>query len=70
MEKKKIKVTFDPNAFADFDGTQEELDEFVQQITEFLSDPALAEKYEEFVIGDVEIEDADEEDTLNKKRLH
>lgn len=69
MEKKKIKVTFDPNAFADFDGTQEELDEFVQKITEFLSDPAMSEKYEEFVVGDVEMEDAEDEPT-NKKRLH
>jgi len=69
MEKKKIKVTFAPDAFADFDGTQEELDEFVQQITEFLSDPAMAEKYEEFVVGDVEIEDTENE-SLNKKRLH
>lgn len=69
MEKKKIKVTFDPNAFADFDGTQEELDEFVQKITEFLSDPAMSEKYEEFVVGDVEMEDSEDEPT-NKKRLH
>lgn len=69
MEKKKIKVTFDPNAFADFDGTQEELDEFVQKITEFLSDPVMSEKYEEFVVGDVVMEDFEEEPT-NKKKLH
>jgi len=69
MNKKKIKVTFDPNAFADFDGTQEELDEFVQKITEFLSDPAMSEKYEEFVVGDVMMEDFEEEPT-NKKKLH
>jgi len=69
MDKKKIKVTFDPNAFADFDGTQEELDEFVQKITEFLSDPVMSEKYEEFVVGDVVMEDFEEEPT-NKKKLH
>ena len=32
-EEKKIKVIFDPGAFDHFDGTQEELDEVVAEIT-------------------------------------
>ncbi len=32
-EEKKMKVEFAPGCFDHFDGTQEELDEFVKQIT-------------------------------------
>lgn len=32
MTDKKIKVEFAPGAFADFDGTQEELEEFIAEI--------------------------------------
>lgn len=33
---KKYHVTFAPEAFRDFEGTQEELDEFVKAITEMV----------------------------------
>jgi hypothetical protein len=32
MDEKKPKIIFDPEAFADFEGTQEELDELVSEI--------------------------------------
>jgi hypothetical protein len=35
----KIKITFAPGCFEDFEGTQEELDELVESIKEMFSDP-------------------------------
>lgn len=39
MKEKDIKVTFAPGCFDDFEGTQEELDEFIAEITKMLQDP-------------------------------
>lgn len=36
-EPKKIKVQFAPGAFDDFEGTQEELDEFVKEINDMFT---------------------------------
>ena len=36
-EKKPLKITFAPGCFDDFDGTQEELDELIGQITEIFT---------------------------------
>lgn len=76
MDKKKIKITYAPGAFADFDGTQEELDEFVQKIEEMLTDEGFLEnlgKYDELQIEGVELNLDDEEDTDSPNqstRLH
>lgn len=32
----KLKIVFEPGSFDDFDGTQEELDELVKAITDFI----------------------------------
>ena len=42
-EKKPLRVIFDPGCFDNFDGTQEELDEFVKQIQEFAESGLLFE---------------------------
>lgn len=38
-DPKKIKVTFAPGCFDSFEGTQEELDEFVSEIMKMFEDP-------------------------------
>ncbi len=39
QEPKKIKVTFAPGSFDNFEGTQEELDELVAQIHQLFQNP-------------------------------
>jgi hypothetical protein len=58
-EKKPLKVIFDPGCFDNFDGTQEELDEFVKQIREFAESGLLFENSVE--LTDEDIEELDEE---------
>jgi hypothetical protein len=74
MEKKPIKITFAPDAFADFEGTQEELDEFVEKLKEMITDEGFLEelgKYEEIQVDAVELNLSEEETEIaNKKRLH
>lgn len=63
-ESKKIKVTFAPGAFDNFEGTQEELDKFIAEITELCQDP---EKLTELVVP-LDLED--EEDLLHQFLSH
>ena len=58
-EKKPLKVVFDPGCFDNFDGTQEELYEFVKQIQEFAESGLLFENSVE--LTDEDIEELDEE---------
>ena len=58
-EKKPLRVIFDPGCFDNFDGTQEELDEFVKQIQEFAESGMLFENSVE--LTDEDIEELDEE---------
>jgi hypothetical protein len=58
-EKKPLRVIFDPGCFDNFDGTQEELDEFVKQIQEFAEAGLLFENSVE--LTDEDIEELDEE---------
>ena len=58
-EKKPLKVIFDPGCFDNFDGTQEELDEFVKQIQEFAESGLLFENSVD--LTDEDIEELDEE---------
>jgi hypothetical protein len=50
----KIKITFEPGCFDTFEGTQEELDELVAEITEMFSDPervlSMSEDVETFIL--------------------
>ena len=38
-DPKKIKIVFAPGSFDNFEGTQEELDAFIKEITEMFQDP-------------------------------
>ena len=58
-EKKPLKVIFDPGCFDNFDGTQEELDEFVKQIQEFAESGLLFENSVELTDEDIEELDDD-----------
>jgi GTPase SAR1 family protein len=58
-EKRPLRVIFDPGCFDNFDGTQEELDEFVKQIQEFAESGLLFENSVE--LTDEDIEELDEE---------
>ena len=58
-EKRPLKVIFDPGCFDNFDGTQEELDEFVKQIQEFAESGLLFENSVD--LTDEDIEELDEE---------
>jgi hypothetical protein len=55
-EKKPIKIVFAEGCFDDFEGTQEELDELVAQLTEMAKDGSLLEKSVA-----IDVEDIDEE---------
>jgi hypothetical protein len=48
-ENGNIKVFFDPGCFDDFEGTQEELDETIKQITEMFQNGDLETMQEEAV---------------------
>jgi hypothetical protein len=43
-EKKPIKIVFAEGCFDDFEGTQEELDELIAQLTTMAEDGSLLEK--------------------------
>ena len=58
-EKRPLKVIFDPGCFDNFDGTQEELDEFVKQIQEFAESGLLFENSVD--LTDEDIKELDEE---------
>lgn len=73
MEKPKFKITFAPGAFDDFEGTQEELDEFVKEITKIIEDSEFYEGYSEVEIDAVELNLNDVEDSelqTQSKRIH
>jgi hypothetical protein len=55
-EKKPIKIVFAEGCFDDFEGTQEELDELIAQLTTMAEDGSLLEKSVA-----VDVEDIDEE---------
>jgi hypothetical protein len=58
-EKRPLKVIFDPGCFDNFDGTQEELDEFVTQIQAMAESGLLFENSVE--LTDEDIEELDED---------
>jgi hypothetical protein len=75
MEKKKLKITFAPDAFKDFDGTQEELDEFIAGLEEWLADSEFyednGEETQEVYVHAVGIDEASEQELqFHSKRLH
>jgi hypothetical protein len=75
MEKKKLKITFAPDAFKDFDGTQEELDEFIAGLEEWLADSEFydedSDEVQEVFVHAVGMDDVVEQELqYHSKRLH
>jgi hypothetical protein len=56
-EEKKITVEFAPGAFDQFDGTQEELDEIVAEITRMAKSGELAERSREIDLDNLSEEE-------------
>ena len=81
-EPKKLKVTFAPGCFDNFDGTQEELDALIKEIEDVISTGELLERSEELdqetwdelptdvklqILGAVEEYDADAEEARQRR---
>jgi len=61
-DKKKVKISFAPGAFDNWDGTQEELDEFIAELTRQVETGEIFENIEddeniELALDDIELED-------------
>ena len=63
-EEKKITVKFDPGCFDDFEGTQEELDELIVEITKMFENGVDDSKLEEVAFEDLLENDPDLADKI------
>ena len=57
MSKKKIEVVFLPGCFDEFDGTQQELDEFIEELQEMaeeLHEQAIVEEEPSYWLDELE----------------
>ena len=74
-EKKPLKIEFAPGCFDNFDGTQEELDDLVAEITRLVESGELMDEALEVDLDELEEEDLDalaqalEDDDSTVKRL-
>lgn len=78
-EKKELKISFAPGCFDDFDGTQEELDEMIAEITKIFTENTPEEVMAMSVPVD-DFEELDEEydeifseiksNITNERKLH
>jgi hypothetical protein len=66
-EKKPVKVTFVPGCFDQFDGTQEELDELMQQIQEMADSGELGNQPTISMVDDL-LENLSEEEMAHLLR--
>ena len=63
-EEKKITVKFDPGCFDDFEGTQEELDELIVEITKMFENGVDDSTLEEVDLEDLMENDPELADTI------
>lgn len=73
IEEKKLKVKFMPGCFDDFEGTQEELDELINEITTLAQSGKLEEMTTPIDLDDVEEYIEFTENTLTQsgdRKLH
>jgi len=54
MSDREIKIVFQPGCFDNFDGSQEELDQLVQDIQEMIGDGSLFENARELTEEDLD----------------
>jgi hypothetical protein len=67
-DKKKIEIVFAPGCFDQFDGTQEELDELIQQIKDMAESGELFEQSQPVDIEDLldEVNPLEVEEIVNE----
>jgi hypothetical protein len=72
MNKKNFKIEFAPDAFENFEGTQEELDEFIKKLTQWLKESDIYEDDEpqEIFVHTVSTDASDYDLPNQSKRLH
>ena len=68
-KEKEITLSFEPGCFDNFEGTQEELDEFLEELTRQIASGEFFENADTFDIDELDIEDIICEPTENRK-LH
>ena len=68
-EEKEIKLSFEPGCFDNFEGTQEELDEFLEELTKQIASGEFFENADTFDVDEIELEDIICEPT-EKRKLH
>lgn len=68
-ERKNIKIEFAPGAFDTFDGSQEELDELMEEIQKMILDGSLFEKARTVSLEDLVESDDPEDQELATKLL-
>ena len=64
----KVKITFAPGSFDEFDGTQEELDELVAEVTRLIRSGEILEQSEMIDLDEL-LESADPDDHLLAQKL-
>jgi len=68
-EEKEIKISFEPGCFDNFEGTQEELDDFLEELTKQIASGEFFENADTIDIDELELNDIILENTENRK-LH
>ena len=68
-EEKEIRLSFEPGCFDEFEGTQEELDEFLEELKRQIASGEFFENADTYDIDELEIDDIIIENTSNRK-LH
>jgi hypothetical protein len=64
-EKKKLEVVFAPGCFDDFEGSQEELDDLVAEISRLVESGEMFEQTGSMVLSDMDLSDEELEELLN-----
>jgi hypothetical protein len=68
-KEQEVTLSFEPGCFDDFEGTQEELDEFLEELTKQIASGEFFENAEVFDVDQLEIENIICESNENRK-LH
>ena len=67
-QKKKPKLVFTPGCFDNFDGTQEELDEFIAEIKQMFESGEYIEK--SIPLSELDLDDIEDLDEGQERKLH
>ena len=67
-DKKKIEIVFAPGCFDNFEGTQEELDEFIAEIKQMFESGEYLEK--SIPISELDLDDIEDLDEGQERKLH